>query len=148
MAGLVPFNRKGTNLANRGFDDFYNMLDDFFAEPFALRRSFAADTFKIDVVENEKDYLIEADLPGVKKEEISMDMTDGRLTIAVAREENKDESTKNYIHKERRYSSMARGIYLADASGKNIKAKLSDGMLSIMVPKAEKPEGKNKIEIE
>jgi HSP20 family protein len=148
MAGLVPFNRKGTNVVNKGFDDFYNMLDDFFAEPFALRRSFAADTFKIDVVENEKDYVVEADLPAVKKEEININMTDGRLTIAIAREENKDESTKNYIHKERRYSSMARSIYLADAAGENIKAKLNDGTLSITVPKAEKTEGKNKIEIE
>lgn len=148
MAGLVPFNKRGTSLANRGFDDFYNMLDDFFTEPFALRRSFAADTFKIDVVENEKDYVIEADLPGIKKEEVNVKMSDGRLTIAVAREENKDESTKNYIHKERRVSSMARSIYLADAAGENIKAKLTDGTLNIVIPKAEKTEGKNKIAIE
>jgi HSP20 family protein len=148
MAGLVPFNKRGTSLCNKGFDDFYNMLDDFFNDGFSFKRNLEADTFKIDVAENEKEYLVEADLPGVKKEELNVDMTEGRLTISVAREENKEDKTKNYIHKERRYSSMARSVYLADTLGENIKAKLDAGTLTIIVPKAEKKENKQKIDIE
>lgn len=148
MAGLVPFNKRETSLYNNGFDNFYNMLDDFFNDGFYLRRSLASDTFKIDVAQNEKEYLIEADLPGVKKEEVNLDMDDGRLTISIQREESKDDSTKNYIHKERRYSSMSRSVYLADTIGDNIKAKLENGTLSIVVPKNEKKENKHKIEIE
>ena len=49
MAGLIPFNRKNNDLINSGFDDFRNMLDDFFADNWPIRRSLAADTFKIDV---------------------------------------------------------------------------------------------------
>lgn len=148
MAGLVPFNKRGTSLYNNTFGDFYNMLDDFFNDGFTIRRSLEADTFKIDVAQNEKEYLIEADLPGVKKEEINVEMKEGRLAISVEREEIKDDSTKNYIHKERRYSSMARSIYLAGALGDNVKAKFENGTLSIIVPKDERKESKYKIEIE
>jgi HSP20 family protein len=132
MAGLVPFNRKDRGLTRTGFGDFYGMLDDFFSDDFMMpRRSLARDTFKLDVQDKEKEYLIEAELPGVK------------------REEKVDEEKKNYIHKERRYCSMNRSVYLADADTENIKAKLDNGVLEITVPKVEKSVSqKNKIEIE
>ena len=67
MAGLVPFNRKITNTLSNGFEDFYNMLDDFFTDNLPTRRSLDRDTFKIDVEEKEKEYQVKAELPGVKK---------------------------------------------------------------------------------
>jgi HSP20 family protein len=45
MTGLVPFNRKNTGLLNTGFEDFYNMLDDFFSDNWSPSRSFERDTF-------------------------------------------------------------------------------------------------------
>ena len=116
MAGLVPFNR---NLSIRPpvFEDFYNMLDDFFNDTWP-RRSRIGSTFKVDVQENEREYLIEAELPGVKKEEVNIEMYEGRLTISVNREENISEENKNYLHRERTFSSMKRSIYLADAKKK------------------------------
>jgi HSP20 family protein len=109
----------------------------------------ARDTFKLDVQDKEKEYLIEAELPGVKKEEITLEMHDGQLMIGIQREEKVDEEKKNYIHKERRYCSMNRSVYLADADTENIKAKLDNGVLEITVPKVEKSVSqKNKIEIE
>ena len=102
----------------------------------------------MDVVDKEKEYVIEAELPGVKKEELSLDIQDGQLRISIEREEKVDEEKKNYIHKERRYSSMSRSVYLGDASADSIKAKLDNGVLTITIPKTEKPEVKSKIEIE
>jgi HSP20 family protein len=138
MTGLVPFNRKNTGLLNTGFEDFYNMLDDFFSDNWSPRRSLERDTFKINVQQNDKEYLVEAELPGVNKEEVDLDLNDGRLTISVKREEKINEEKKNYIHRESRYASMSRSIYLADADSKGIKAKLDNGLLSITVPRQEK----------
>lgn len=148
MTGLVPFNRKNTGLLNTGFEDFYNMLDDFFSDTWSPRRSLERDTFKINVQQNDSEYLVEAELPGVNKEEIDVDLNDGRLTVSVKREEKINEEKKNYIHRESRYASMSRSIYLADADSKGIKAKLDNGMLSITVPRQQKTAKAEKIQIE
>lgn len=150
MAGLVPFNRRSNRPVGSGFGNFYGMLDDFFSDEFPMpRRSLIRDTFKLDVEEKDKEYVVEAEMPGVKKEEISLEMRDEMLCISVEREEELEEEKKNYIHKERKYSSMSRSVYLKDVDSKNIKAKLDDGVLKINIPKLEKSESeKNKIEIE
>jgi len=145
MAGLVPFNRNKFGLRTTGFEDFYNMLDDFFSDTWSPRN---IGGFKIDVRENEKEYKIDAELPGVGKEEINLEMNDGHLLIKVDHEENKNEEKENYIHKERRFSSMQRSVYLAAAKGDGIGARLEDGVLKITVPKEEKKENLRRIEIE
>ena len=143
MAGLVPFNRRGKDLANSGFEDFYYLLDDFFT-PRSLERS----TFKMDVQEDEKQYTIDAELPGVQKDEVGLDLEDGRLTITVNREENAEDKSRNYLHRERRVTSMSRAVYLADADMNGIKAKLDNGILTITVQKQDKRVTSRKIEIE
>lgn len=148
MAGLVPFNRKN-KLIGPSFEDFYGMLDDFFSDDIVPRRSLIRDTFKLDVEEKDKEYVIEAELPGVKKEEVSLEINEGHLRISIKREETIDEEKRNFVHKERRYSSMTRSIYLKDAKSEDIKAKLDNGVLYITVPKKESDKGMtNKIEIE
>ena len=142
VAGMVPFNRRGGNLANSGFEDFYYLLDDFFT-PRSLDRS----TFKIDVEDEGNQYVIAAELPGVKKEEIGLDLNDGRLTISVNHEENVEEKQKNYLHRERRATSMSRAILLADADINEIKAKLDNGILTVTVQKQDKQITSKKIEI-
>lgn len=144
---LVPFNRRA-DLMNAGFGNFYNMLDDFFAEGVPFKRSLAADTFKVDLSEDDKNYFIEAELPGVEKDTINVAMDEGKLQITVTRDENSEKTEKNYIHRERRYSSMQRGIYLAETDSENIKAKLDNGVLSITVPKKGKQDSKTTIAIE
>lgn len=148
MTGLVPFNRKNTGLMNTGFENFYNMLDDFFSDNWSTSRSLARDTFKINVQKNDNEYLIEAELPGVNKEEINLDLNDGRLNISVQREEKINEEKKNYIHRESRFSSMSRSIYLEDAEAKGIKARLDNGILNITVPRQVKAAKAERIEIE
>ncbi len=148
MTGLVPFNRKNTGLLSTGFEDFHNMLDDFFSDNWSPRRNLERDTFKINVQQNEADYLIEAELPGVSQEEVSLDLNEVRLNISVKREENINEEKKNYIHRESRSCSMSRSVYLADADSKGITAKLDNGMLRITVPRQAKEVKTEKIEIE
>lgn len=143
MAGLVPFNRNGSIMRPRGFS---NMLDDFFSDAW-LPRTLGFDTFKIDVKEDEKAYFIDAELPGVKKEEINLALDDGKLSISVEREEKVDEEKENYVHRERRYGSYARSVYLADANPEGIDAKLEDGLLKVVVQKQDKGSGNKKIEI-
>ena len=148
MASLIPFNKRSQLRRTDGFEDFYNMLDDFFTSPLSTSRNLMNDSFKLDIQAKEDKYVVEADLPGVQKEEISLDIHDGQMRISIEREEKVDEENKNYIHKERRYCSMSRGVYLGDASPEDIKAKLDNGVLTITVPKAKKQEVKSRIEIE
>jgi len=147
MAGLIPFNRV-YGLRPRGFEEFTNALDDFFNDPWWSRISLFNDTFKVDVQETEKAYLIEAELPGIKKEEVDLQLDDNRLAISVNREEKNEEENRNYIHKERRVSSMQRRIYLADAASDDVKAELTNGVLKISVPKKEQVETRTKISID
>ena len=73
MVGLVPFNRRSKDVAaSTGFGDFYNVLDDFFSNDWPFRRSLANDTFKVDVQDNDNEYLIEAEMPGVDKKDINV----------------------------------------------------------------------------
>jgi|ADurb_Gel_03_Slu_FD_contig_123_14009_length_2554_multi_9_in_1_out_2_2 HSP20 family protein len=149
MVGLVPFNRKNRDLATRsGLEDFYNVLDDFFSSDWPLRRSLAYDTFKVDVQDKGNEYLIEAEMPGLSKEDIKLAMVDGRLTISVTKNESTEEKDKNYIHRERRCVSMSRTIRLEDADSSGIKAKLSNGLLRINVPKEERSRTTIDIDVE
>lgn len=148
MAGLIPFNRKRNDLMNIGFDDFSNMLDDFFTGSWPIQRSLAGDTFKIDIQDNDTEYTIEAELPGVKKEDVEITLNDGRLNISVKKEEVSENKSKKYIHRERKYAQMSRSILLADADDEDIKAKLEEGVLTIQVPKKQHEDTSKRIMIE
>jgi len=148
MPALVPFNRKNALLRTNGFDDFYNMIDDFFSNSPSTKRNLINDTFKIDVKENEQAFSIEAELPGIKREDISIELHDGVLAIAVQHDEKKEEKTDQYIHRERRFGSMQRSIRLGEINEAEVTAKFEDGVLNIKVPKAQNQETRRKIEIE
>ena len=148
MAGLIPFNRKKNDLLSTGFEDFHSMMDDFFTEGFPMRRSLAADTFKVDVVEEDTAYVVQAELPGVDKKDIQLSLSEGSLRIGVVREEEQEEKGKHFIHKERRSMSMERSIYLGEAEEEGIKAKLDKGVLSIHIPKKPHVETSKTIDID
>lgn len=147
MAGLIPFNWKKHNLVNPETYDFNNMLEDFFNDDFPFRRNLQNDSFKIDLQENEKEYVVEAELPGFTKENVNLSFEDGRLKISVKKEESIEEKNKNYIHRERKLSSMERVILLSDVAESEVKAKLDNGVLTINIPKKIKAEKSMKIEI-
>lgn len=149
MAGLVPFNRKNKEIStNTGFEDFYNVLDDFFSNDWPFRRNLTHDTFKVDVEDNGNEYLIEAEVPGIDKKDINVELNDGKLMISITRDESNETKKKNFIHRERRYSSMSRSIYLEDSKPDGIKAKLENGLLKVVVPKEDKPNNSIAIDVE
>ena len=149
MVGLVPFNKKKKEVStNTGFEDFYNVLDDYFSNDWPFKRTLTHDTFKVDVEDNGNEYLIEAEVPGIDKKDINVELNDGKLMISITRDENSESKKKNFIHRERRYSSMSRSIYLEDAKPDGIKAKLENGLLKVVVPKEEKPNNSITIDVE
>lgn len=149
MAGLIPFNRGKKDFpAPDEFDRFRNMLGDFFSTDWPLRKSLTDDAFKIDVIEEDTQYIVEAEVPGVGKEDINVELNDGRLLISINKNEETETSSKHYVHKERHYSSMSRSLMLDDAKSEGIAAKLDNGLLRITVPREEKPNNSIRIDVE
>lgn len=132
MTSMIPFNVRNKDLRTRRGDSFYNMIDSFFTD-FPQRSML--NTFKIDIKEQDDMYLVEAELPGVKKEDIHLDVEKGILSISITQQENTEEQKDNYVHKERYTSSMSRRVYLGEVDELNLKAKLNDGILEISIPK-------------
>ena len=146
MAGLIPFNTRHTMLPT-GFEGFYNMLDDFFTNESGIRRNLGRDTFKLDIEETADAFKIHAELPGVKKDEIGLELNDGVLAISVKKEESAEEEKKNYLHRERRFTSMLRKVHLPEVKVDGIKARLEDGVLSIELEKDRKVNKATQIDI-
>lgn len=104
---------------------------------------------KTDIRETDSAYELEMDLPGFKKEEISISLEDGNLTIQAAKgldEDEKEKKTGRYIRRERYAGSCARSFYVGDdITEEDIKAEFKHGILKIFVPKKEaKPEVEQK----
>lgn len=145
---MMPMQRNRNRMRTVGFNNLYDMVDDFFRDSSVFDRNLMMDTFKLDVKETDQAYGIEAELPGIAKEEVSLDLVENRLTISVNREEQKDEEKENYIHRERKTSSMSRSVCLRDADMEKATAKLENGILEVRIPKIEAAEKKKRIEIE
>ena len=96
---------------------------------------------KTDIREKDDNYEVSVDLPGFKKEEITVELDNGYLTISAAKGLDKDETNKKgkLICQERYVGAMQRSFYVGEAVTENdIKAKFEDGVLQITVPKIEK----------
>jgi HSP20 family molecular chaperone IbpA len=108
---------------------------------------------KTDIKENENAFEVSIALPGVKKDDIEIELKDEYLTITATSNMKKDEDDKksNYIRRERYYGSCSRSFYVGDAVTENdIKASYEDGILTLDIPKVEKkpePEVKKLIPI-
>ena len=99
--------------------------------------------------EEKGEYHIEADIPGFKKDEISVECEDGYVIInAIKNSEEKEDSDKNYIKRERFYGKVTRKFYVGDVDSDKVKAKFKDGILEIVVPKQEKLPNKKNIEMQ
>lgn len=148
---LVPYGRRNRGLSERPHDVFNigGFLDNFFGDSF-MPAFFAGDAqIKVDIKENEKEYIVEADLPGVKKEEINVDLNNDRLTILVSRNEETNIEKENYIRKERRSGSYCRSFYVENVIEDQISAKFENGVLSMILPKKESGVSKkSRIEIQ
>lgn len=152
MFGLVPFGSRN-DLAKR--EDTFDRLFDLFREPFfhgamtPLREWGGMSAFKVDVKDNGDAYELTADLPGVKKEDITLNYENSYLTIATKQEETKDEKDDkgSYIRRERSVGSVSRSFYIDDIDEAKISAEFKDGVLKVALPKASAPSARKAIEI-
>ena len=93
----------------------------------------------VDISEDAKEYLIKAELPEVKKEDVKITMEDGTLTIAGDRKYEKEGNGKKYHRMERAYGSFGRSFSLPDdASPAKVTADFKDGVLKVHLAKNEK----------
>ena len=129
------------------FDDFFNdfpFYDDNAGQKIEkkLYGRHGQNLMKTDIKEMEDGYELEMDLPGFKKEEISISLEDGNLTIQAAKgldEDEKEKKTGRYIRRERYAGSCARSFYVGDhVTEKDIHPKYENGILRFSVPKEEK----------
>jgi HSP20 family protein len=129
----------------REMEDFQNRLSTLFGRP--LRRTNGhgreeitlADWMPLaDITEDEKEYLIKAELPELKKEDVKVTVENGVLTISGERKFEKEEKKKKYHRVERGYGTFMRSFTLPDdADGNKVKAEFKNGLLTVRLPKSE-----------
>lgn len=164
MFGLVPFTTSKNTDKDNGFMSLFDAFNEpFFTNTFAPVQQ-AVKSFKVDVKDNGSAYELTAELPGVKKENISLDYDNGYLTISTKVEktvggdakdgkdakaaEGKDaKSEGKYVRRERYTGEMSRSFYIDGIDEKNTKAAYKDGILTVTMPKAKEEEASTKINI-
>jgi len=98
---------------------------------------------RVDIEETEKEFLISAEIPGISKDDVHVDITEGVITIKGERKYEKEEKGKKFHRIERSYGSFGRSFTLPDNVDENkIKASFKDGMLNLTIPKTPKTEPK------
>lgn len=111
-----------------------------FRELEEMSRSFWNDTeltaFRTDIKKQDGNYILEAELPGFKKEDISIDIDKECLTISAEHksEENEDDKDKGFIRRERYYGSYSRSFNIKGINGDAISASYNDGVLTLTMP--------------
>lgn len=113
---------------------------DPFKELRAWQKSFFGDegaaTIKTDIKDTGDTYVIDAELPGYKKEEINVDVKDDILTISAEKHTETNEEEKNgYIRRERYYGSVSRSFNISEVEASEITAKHENGVLTLTLPK-------------
>ncbi|MBQ3252957.1 MAG: Hsp20 family protein [Acholeplasmatales bacterium] len=101
---------------------------------------------KTNIEETEKEYILQTELPGIKKEEVNINIDNDTLIIEVNKKEENDD--KKYLVKERQSLMMKRSFYLENMNENEVKAKLNDGILTVSVTKLDTPLTKRIINIE
>jgi HSP20 family protein len=141
MFGLTPYRKnQGMRKVENGWLDMDSLFENFFNDSVFPAFYSNSGQMKVDIKEKEKEYVVEAELPGINKEDIKLELVDNNLTIAVERNEQVNEERENYIRKERRQCSMARSFYVENVDNEKVDAKFENGVLSVILPKKEQIE--------
>ena len=130
MFELMPFGYRRVSAYNP-FRDFEEMSRSFWDNN-------NVSAFRTDITEKDGKYVLEADLPGFKKEDISVDIDKDCLTItAEHKSEEKEENADSYIRRERYYGSYTRSSNVKGIDTEAITAAYNDGVLTLTMPKKE-----------
>lgn len=129
------------SLIPRGQQNIFNWMDD--VESRFFNQSVAPiNQFRTDIVENEDEFVLTAELPGFDKEDIHVNVTDEYMTIKASHKEETKVEKDNYVQKERKFGSFSRSFDLAGIKADNISGEYKDGILTIELPKEEPQEEK------
>lgn len=136
---LVPIRKRerDTSTLARLHDEMDDLFDSFFRgldRPFFGYKAWPA----IDIVENENEFVVKAEVPGCKAEDIDISVQGNTLTISGEKKQEEEKREKGYYHVERSYGSFRRDLNLpAEIVTDKIEAECKDGVLHITLPKAE-----------
>ena len=130
MYEMMPFTRNHGVDLYRPFRDLEELERSLFANS-------SAAAFKTDIRDTGDAYVLEADLPGMKKEDIHIDIDGDRLSISAERSAVKEEKDENggYVRCERSYGSFSRSFDISGIRGEDISAAYADGVLTLTLPK-------------
>lgn len=139
MFTMVPYRRYLSKPA-KPFDSFLN--DPFFRSFFNSSENMLGNSFRVDILDADDSFTVEAELPGLKEDQINLEVDDGMLTISAdyQNETRKDEGGRMYC--ERRSGHLERSFNLDNIDADNITANYKNGILYVTLPK-EKPEAKS-----
>ena len=98
---------------------------------------------RVDVEENDNEFVVSAELPGIKKDEIKVNFQDGIMTISGEKKFENEEKRKNFHRIERSYGKFSRSLeFTSNVVADKISADYKDGILSITLPKSEEAKPK------
>ena len=117
-----------------------NLFDDFFYPSRKISTDEGLWNWNpaVDIYEEDGNIVVKAEIPGVSKESINVDVKDRVLTLKGERSEDKEVKEERFFRRERTYGSFQRAFTLpADVNTEEIKAEYKDGVLKVTVPKPE-----------
>lgn len=139
------------DMMNRNNNDIFDAMNDWldFPRNFFDNREMSR-MMQSDVAENDKEYTVKVDMPGMDKSKVNINYNDGVLSISGSRKSFKDNSKKDnsIIHKERMEGHISRSFRLPNVVASNIHAKYDNGVLTITLPKQSAGNGDNSIQID
>jgi len=134
---ITPFWRTGWSELDRVFDnfrrDFERSMPLF---PAISIPSLPTSSMSCDIMDEGNKFVINADMPGVQKEDIKLNVTDNSIEISARHKEEVEEKKKNYVRKERKEISYYRALPIPEkVDSSKAKAKMNNGILNIEIPK-------------
>jgi len=142
---ILPVRRSGSEIVERerGFDPLRRLADLMTWDPFgemAVQPWGRGETFSpaFEVKETKDGYLFMADVPGIKEEDLEVNLDGNRLSVSGKREAEKKEESERFYSYERNYGSFLRSFTLPSGiDQEHLRAELKEGVLTIHIPKSE-----------
>jgi HSP20 family protein len=125
----------------RPTDPLEGVLDTFmpgFFSPASLRRQSYPQVANIDVIDRDDAFILKAEIPGVEKNDLDIQVHGNQVYLGGVKQEEKTEKDANYVYRERHYGEFSRTIQLpVDINSDQVKATFKDGVLELVLPKTE-----------
>jgi len=141
MWSIIPFERR-----QRDITDYFDQMErSLFGD---WGRGYTG--IKTDIMDEGDHFLLKCELPGLKKEDIAIEIDNDVLTVSAEHKEENEEKKDNYVRRERRYGSFSRSFDISDISAGQITAAYENGILKLELPKKtpQAPQTARKVQID